>query len=106
MLGGEADVIVTMLGKEWTVGDLYSLTTLPQRIRLMMDYYETLYPREPEVLNVQLSRHRMFIAVIGNLNRLKWVKQRGDERISNTINHMLQMGEEEKAIYIDLRGRG
>ena len=104
MLGGEADAIITMLGKEWTIEDLYHSTALPLRARLVIDYYETLYPREPEVLNVQLSRHRVFLAVIGNLNRLRWMKIRRDERISRTVYHLLQMGEEERAVYVDLRG--
>ena len=54
MLGGEDDIIISMLGKEWS------------------DPSEpTIYFREPENLNVQLSRHKVMLIVIGNLIRLR-----------------------------------
>lgn len=65
IIGGEDDVIVTMLGKEWLAGDDFSYysfaTTRP----------ETMYFSEHQVLNVQLSRHRLLMIIIGNIDRLK-----------------------------------
>ena len=54
MLGGEDDVVISMLGKEWTSRE-----------------ESTIYFREPENLNVQLSRHRLMLIVIGNATRLR-----------------------------------
>ena len=54
MLGGEDDIVISMLGKEW------SKSSDP-----------TIYFREPENLNVQFSRHRMMFIVIGNLIKLR-----------------------------------
>ncbi len=65
MIGGEADIIVTMLGKEWSPRDL--LRGYP----FYDVYYETMYFREPQVLNVQLSRHRLLIVIIGNTVELQ-----------------------------------
>jgi hypothetical protein len=44
MLGGEDDIIISLLGKEWSAG-------------ANDDEGETIYFREPENLNVQFSRH-------------------------------------------------
>jgi len=58
MLGGEDDIIISLLGKEWSA-------------RANYDEGETIYFREPENLNVQLSRHRLMLIVIGNLQKLR-----------------------------------
>lgn len=59
ILGGEDDVVITMLGKEYRGGgDIGS------------PLY-TIYFNEPEVFNVQLSRHRRMLIIIGNLGRLR-----------------------------------
>ncbi len=55
MLGGEDDIIISMLGKEWN----------PKHDE------PTIYFREPENLNVQFSRHRLMLIVIGNVIRLR-----------------------------------
>lgn len=76
MLGGEADIHITMLGKEWPgeiaewpgeiAGGKEDTDTTPD------DYpdYATIYFREPELFNVQLSRHKRLLIVIGDLERL------------------------------------
>ena len=54
MLGGEDDIVISMLGKEWSPrGE------------------PTIYFREPENLNVQFSRHRLMLIVIGDVTRLR-----------------------------------
>jgi len=58
MLGGEDDIIISLLGKEWSAG-------------ANDDEGETIYFREPENLNVQFSRHRLMLIVIGNLQKLR-----------------------------------
>jgi DNA polymerase III delta prime subunit len=50
-LGGEADFVVAVLGREYYL----SLYRLP------------IYFREPELLNVQLSRHKLMLTVIGSV---------------------------------------
>jgi hypothetical protein len=59
MLGGEDDIIISLLGKEWT------------KDNANYDEGETIYFIEPENLNVQLSRHRLMLIVIGNLQKLR-----------------------------------
>lgn len=54
MLGGEDDIVISMLGKEWSPRD-----------------EPTIYFREPENLNVQFSRHRLMLIVIGDVTRLR-----------------------------------
>lgn len=54
MLGGEDDVVISLLGKEWDS---------PEE--------PTIYFREPENLNVQFSRHRLVLVVVGNAIRLR-----------------------------------
>lgn len=85
LIGGERDFIVTMLGKEYRSAD---------------DEHSTLYAREPELLNVQLSRHRSLITLIGCVNCLSRFKPRPlsirDERIAATgkrLNEMVKGGE-------------
>ncbi len=69
IIGGEADAIVTMLAKEWIPGGfLYGYPMTSYDI-----FYETMYFREYQVLNVQLSRHRLLLTVIGNITRLEGV---------------------------------
>lgn len=104
VIGGEADVIVTMLGKEWSFMD--SRFIPPSA--LSSEYRETIYPREPELLNVQLSRHRTLMIVIGNLGRLRRLQAdhhyqfRGVERIRKTIHKMSELVEEGSAVYSKL----
>ncbi|MEM0348076.1 MAG: AAA family ATPase [Zestosphaera sp.] len=51
LLGGENEAIVAVMGKEYKT----SRTEM-----------QTVYFQEPELLNVQLSRHSAFLAVVGN----------------------------------------
>ncbi|MEM4592820.1 MAG: AAA domain-containing protein [Sulfolobales archaeon] len=55
ILGGENQAIVAVLGKEYA-------TRHEDR--------QTVYFQEPELLNVQLSRHKAFLAIVGDLRRL------------------------------------
>jgi hypothetical protein len=55
ILGKEADVVISVLGKEYTGSD----------------DMQTIYFMEPNNLNVQLSRHRGMLIIIGDLIRLR-----------------------------------
>jgi len=58
MLGGEDDIIIALLGKEWSASS-YD------------DEGLTIYFREPENLNVQFSRHKLMLIIIGNIQMLR-----------------------------------
>jgi len=58
MLGDEDDIVIVLLGKEWDV-------------RSYDDEGLTIYFREPENLNVQLSRHRLMLIIIGDIQMLR-----------------------------------
>ncbi|MFP3203106.1 MAG: AAA domain-containing protein [Sulfolobus sp.] len=58
LLGAENENIVVVLGKEYPGLDANSL------------YLTTMYFNEPEIFNVQFSRHRNLLIVIGNMERL------------------------------------
>jgi hypothetical protein len=93
MLGGEDDIIISLLGKEWT------------KDNANYDEGETIYFIEPENLNVQLSRHRLMLIVIGNLQKLRnsaaKAAQRGGlrdqpteaSRIRRTIDSLLGLAD-------------
>jgi hypothetical protein len=53
-LGSEADIVVAVLGKEYR-GE---------------EHAETIYFQAPELVNVQFSRHKRLLVVIGNIKRL------------------------------------
>jgi len=53
-LGSEADIIIVTMGKEYK-GESGA---------------ETIYFQTPELVNVQFSRHRRFLVIIGNIERL------------------------------------
>jgi len=99
VIGGESDVIVTMLGKEWIIK---RMIPKPFSAIFASDLYETLYIREPEMLNVQLSRHKSLLVVIGNISNLKRLSIGRDNRIAKTGEKLLNLAEEEKAIYVNL----
>jgi len=55
MLGKEADIVIAMLGKErYGGGDM-----------------QTIYFQDPNLLNVQLSRHRAMLIIVGDAIRLR-----------------------------------
>jgi len=88
LIGGERDFVVTMLGKEY---------------RDVADEYATMYAREPELLNVQLSRHRALMAVIGCVNCLSRFPPRPgrikDLRIRATGEALVDMIERGEVVY-------
>jgi len=79
LIGGESDVIIAPLGKEWDVGSSYSSSLASMG---------TIYGREPEIFNVQLSRHRNMLILIGNIDNMNKFK---DERIQKTVDTILEM---------------
>ena len=90
MIGGEQDFVVTMLGKEYAASD-------------WAEAFATLYAREPELLNVQLSRHRRLLVAIGCVECLKNFRlRRGgiyDERISEAGKKTMELIEGGRAVY-------
>jgi len=98
LVGGEGDVIVAMMGKEWGA----------RRVSYYSPYYvpyeedqETLYFREPEVFNVQSSRHRALYILIGDLPRL--IRERNiDPRLRKTVKKIIEMVEEDRFVIVDL----
>jgi hypothetical protein len=58
MLGGEDDIVIALLGKEWSANS-------------GNDEGLTIYFREPENLNVQFSRHKLMLIIIGNIQKLR-----------------------------------
>jgi len=85
IIGGEADVIIAPLGKEWAPDTVDETTT-------------TIYHKEPEVLNVQLSRHRSMLVLIGNLDKLK---RSGNSKIKKTAIKLEEL-KDHGAVFIDL----
>ena len=85
MLGSEADNVVAVLGKEYYSG-------LERK---------TIYFREPELLNVQLSRHRRLLFIVGNLRKLSKQAGKGNQvdrsrtykPIAMTAKHLLWMAD-------------
>ena len=78
LLGGEADIHITMLGKEW-----YGSTPCIrpwQAARDDRDDRVTLYYREPELLNVQLSRHSRLLILVGNISHFKSQTEKAAEQ--------------------------
>ena len=95
MIGGEADIVVTMLGKEWSVRDAgYTAYRWFEP--------ETIYPREPELLNVQLSRHKIGMIIIGSVENMKHLYD-NRRRIKTTFSEMSNLTEEGKVIKVNLR---
>jgi len=85
MLGDEADVVISVLGKEWTgAGD---------------DSYTTIYFDEPELLNVQFSRHRRLVIIVGDLERLKSSAAKLDQKLG------LKLAQERGPPYISKQKR-
>jgi len=108
VVGGEFDIVVTMLGKEWSIAELEG-----EERQDVARILETMYFLEPEVLNVQLSRHKLFLVIIGNLERMrqsaktapgknprlklakKWIKQ--------TVEVLKNLAGENRALNVPLK---
>lgn len=90
VLGGEEDCVVAVLGKEYSTSSVSGRESIEE---------ETIYFREPELLNVQLSRHKLFLAVVGNPRKLRNEAARQDQRlreqkyrcIIDTIDKLLEL---------------
>jgi hypothetical protein len=63
-LGSEADIVVVAMGKEYILDE------------------ETMYFRIPELINVQFSRHRRLLVIIGDVERLA----RGFKQVGHAKN--------------------
>jgi hypothetical protein len=78
-LGGEADFVIAVLGRE---------------------YYPSIYFKEPELLNVQLSRHRLMLTVIGSIEyfyhsakQFNIDKQNKELRLATTLEQLIDLVE-------------
>jgi hypothetical protein len=98
VLGGEAEAIVAVLGKEYYPRhrDHRGIETI----------YETIYFMEPEILNVQMSREKTLLAIIGNPSRLAKNARKADmirrttkyRSIYQTMEKLLELVEQEKGV--------
>ncbi|RLI79708.1 hypothetical protein DRP04_08890 [Archaeoglobales archaeon] len=79
IIGGESDVIIAALGKEWESVEVHYYPT---------DEMATIYKREPELLNVQLSRHRSVLVIVGNIEKLARLR---DRRIQKATQKLAEM---------------
>ncbi|KSW12187.1 hypothetical protein CF15_05350 [Pyrodictium occultum] len=102
VIGGEADIVVSVLGKEYdTARGGYVGSD---------DLYSTVYYNEPQVLNVQLSRHYRMMVVIGSTRQLasahsyrtrgRGVREVG--KIARTASMMKRLVDDGKAIEIPI----
>jgi len=83
-LGGEADFVIAVLGREYY---------LPQ--------YLSIYFKEPELLNVQLSRHKLLLTVVGSVEYFlhsanQFKIDRDEERVEKTLQQLIDIVEEHK----------
>ena len=99
VIGGEADFVVTILGKEYS-GSSYSYYWRSDSA------YQTMYFSEPQVLNVQLSRHHKLLVVIGDIDRLasaRHINRHTSRKLSGTAQRLLDLAKSEKAIIINMK---
>jgi len=80
-LGSEADVVIVTMGKEY-IGEGIS---------------ETIYFQTPELINVQFSRHRRLLVIIGNVEALvrnfeKVEHAKNVSRLGEALNELRQQG--------------
>ncbi len=89
VIGGEADAIVAVLGKEYALSRVYS-PFMDER------EYQTIYFNEPQVLNVQLSRHRKLLVIVGHVDGLASTQKRGEWKklavTAETVNRLVDEG--------------
>lgn len=96
VIGGEADAVVAILGKEYSGRSDYDPWVDD-------NFYQTMYYNEPQVLNVQLSRHHKLMVVIGAVRKLaraggSWAGR----RLSRTAQKMLELAERGDAVWVRL----
>jgi hypothetical protein len=70
MLGSEDENVVAILGKEYSSED--------------KDEQKTIHFKEPEILNVQLSRHKRIIVIVGSLSRLIYTAKKLHQKEGST----------------------
>ena len=100
LVGGEGDVVVAMMGKEWGAR---AVSYYSPRYALYAEDQETLYFREPEVFNVQSSRHRCLYALIGDVYRLARESQ-ADQRLRRAASKLVEMADSGEFVSVDLTG--
>ena len=96
VIGGEADTVVAILGKEYSGRSEYDPWVDD-------NFYQTMYYNEPQVLNVQLSRHYKLMIVIGSVNRLAMAGTGwAGRRLSRTARKMQELAEQGSAVKVRL----
>jgi len=96
VIGGEADAVIALLGKEYSASryDPFIADTA----------YETMYFNEPQVLNVQLSRHHKLMILVGDVNELAKAKGKGAAvKLSRTAQKIESLRDADKIAWLDLR---
>lgn len=81
-LGKEDDIIIATLGKEY-------------KSKSRSPFMDTIYFSQPEILNVQFTRHRKLLVIVGNLPRLyKYTKDAKEGDTHFPIKKFLEKFEE------------
>ncbi|NPA84491.1 MAG: AAA family ATPase [Crenarchaeota archaeon] len=89
VIGGEADAVVAVLGKEYS--------TSGRGFLWGSDGVDTMYFNEPPVLNVQLSRHYKFMVIIGSTAKLK---EAHNPKLSKTMKKIHELVEGDNAVMV------
>ncbi len=98
LIGGEADAVVAVMGKEYVSGTLRSSPFIDE------DALLTVYFNEPQVLNVQLSRHRRLLVLVGSVDRLAAIRGKREWRkLSRTAEKIIDLAEREQALRLRLQ---
>jgi len=100
LVGGEDDVVIAMMGKEWGAR---RISYYSPSYAVYAEDQETLYFREPEVFNVQSSRHRCLYVLIGDVYSLAR-EGNADSRLRKTAKRILEMADEGKFVVVDVTG--
>ncbi len=94
LIGGESDAVVAVLGKEYTP------STGAQSSWAQSDPLLTIYFNEPQVLNVQLSRHKRLLVIVGNVEKLAAARRHQQGRkLSETARGILDLAASGHALY-------
>ncbi len=98
LIGGEADAIVAVMGKEYMSGSLRPSLLVDDNALL------TIYFNEPQVLNVQLSRHKRLLVLVGSVDRLAAIRGRREWRkLSRTAERIIDLERRGQALRLPLR---
>ncbi len=95
-IGGESDFVVAVLGKEY-------MPSSSKRPAWAPDPLLTIYFNEPQVLNVQLSRHKKLLVIVGHVGRLAVPRRHPQWRkLADTASSILDLADRGHALHVKL----